>query len=930
MGQGRKFAKLLLLLALLVFGQAQEGAAARVARALEPVLDALPRSVVNLQLELSNHSQVSSWRVEPDLALPRGWSLLAPAGTVELAPGESMVLVLPVLVSATARPGTYTFPVRLGGSGGDPELIFDVRVPSVQRIELVALPGEQLIVGPEHRARFLISNVGNTRLEPQLTAASGLGYRVEVEPRTLELAAGESAEVMVVAQVTEQSTSPRPHALTLTVQLPGVDTPLGVARSIAQLVPRSLPERSAFHTFPIELRLALPLASGAGPTGVAGASPTIGLSGGGKLAPGGEEELAFALEWSLAGGIEELELTYLRPGMELSLGEHQPIFSKLASVPNGYGVRLRQSWQDSVGWRGEGMVGLYMLAGDPAVELAASGGRGEVALGWSLLSSREEQDVSISASYAPTVSDPSLPRLSGLEGSYGVRFRQGQGAPGHGLELNLRFSEGPSTASLSLRSTTADFTSAGFHNSTFVAAANLRLNEALRLAPLHPLNLQLEYAEEWTWPDDLPLGEVLAGDPPDVASRFSVGASLGVGSGAISATYRYRDRLRTADAWQEKQTTLGLRVGLPGNASLESELGWEERRHASGELHEAVRYQARAAVPALGGSIKAGLDALFLPASGDLSRLIIDADWSGRLHERLEFGAEAKLDLLGRTEWGRLELRSEVALAQAHSLDLEVLAKLYRGRTPDFAVGLAYSMPLALPLSRLPDIGELRGTIHFHTGEPVSGLLVSLGELLTTVRPDGTFVFPAVPAGTHLLDLPPASRRLAPTQIVLPVLPLEVTIFDGERTSVELQVVEGAAVIGRLEVASAAAAPEPGSAPGGGSPAPFAGVRLEMRGNSAVLHAVTAADGSFSFRHLAPGEWTLRVVDRRQGATYRYELDDESFILSSGETRQVLVRVVPIARRFDFVEGGVLEVEGAESDTETPLQDDRDDGAGGN
>jgi len=195
-------------------------------------------------------------------------------------------------------------------------------------------------------------------------------------------------------------------------------------------------------------------------------------------------------------------------------------------------------------------------------------------------------------------------------------------------------------------------------------------------------------------------------------------------------------------------------------------------------------------------------------------------------------------------------------------------------------------------------------------------LVVQLGGLSVLTQEDGSFTFPAVPEGNHLLLLSAAAAR--PEMLAVPALPYRIEVRAGETVVAEFGIVRPAAVQGQVRFVQAEQRSENGASAAPGEDIIFGQGRpeeeaklvqdlvVELRNNGKVLHTRTDAEGRFQFQTLPPGKWRLTVVRGSLPDLHRLEPQTRSLTIAPGETARVEVKLVPVARSIQFMEGGTL------------------------
>ena len=228
---------------------------------------------------------------------------------------------------------------------------------------------------------------------------------------------------------------------------------------------------------------------------------------------------------------------------------------------------------------------------------------------------------------------------------------------------------------------------------------------------------------------------------------------------------------------------------------------------------------------------------------------------------------------------------------------------------------LSYSIPLGIPVGKKKSIGVISGKVwelQDDAKEPLSRAIVTLNGSKTATDVRGRFTFSA-PPGTYLLNVDLSSMEFGKTTEER--LPIKVTVEAGKSVNVELTIVRaatlsGQVVLGKSEPARAPEATkpvivgEPGSAE---TPKVFKGVLVELSRDDETIRMLTDDEGRFSFMNIRPGTWKFKAYDYNI-PTYHYIQNPEmDIMLSPGEKKDIIVKVLPKQRQIEILEEGVIE-----------------------
>lgn len=891
------------LVASLAFGQgaAPVGASGPEVRAtaVTPVVVAAPRATFTLGLRFENTgAQVAVF--EPQVALPAGWTLLVPPGEVRLGAGEVRVVVFSVLLAADARAGAYLFPVTFAPFRTEPrqEVAFEVRVPEVQRVVLAVLDGPAYVASDRFTTRFLLRNDSNTPMTVRLTASSSASLPLALEPETAALEPGASIEVLVHATVPDRLVASTTHVLTLRAEHAELPDVQAVARSTSELVPHRSSATAAWRTFPLTVRWSF---DGRYDGAFRAGRPLLEVFGAGALAEHDPGRFTVRLVARLDRPLvpEELVVSYRVAGSGVTLGDQAFTRSTLLPTEDGFGVSAEWRGEPIPGVRLVGAVAAYRTDTDTGPAVAASGratlGNGVSASGQLHVSS-DGLIGTIDTGYRAPVVDPMRTEIGSVDLGYAVRRAAADGSVGHAVRFGVLLRSGPSNVDLRYQARTAAFADEAFHRSTTNARAALRLNDALRVVPSVPIDLHLEFVDDFSW-------NAVDGSIEARAQTFGVALSARVGRASLSVSHREEVTLAGTSVARKATTAAQALVPIGGQVSLRNRVALvHARANGVGARFEYV----------LAGSLPTG-DAGVLNVEFDLGMdvatqavdaLEFGAQWAQSLSPAWSVRAEAAVVVLGADDFVRVEAEGRMRLADERALAIGFELALTAARAPRAAFSVSYAMPLLVPIGVRSDVGTVAGSVRTFRGEPIEGVIVAVAGAMAATDAEGRFVLGAVVQGPHLVHLVPSTIPVA-AAVITPAAPAAINVVAGETVELAFEITPGATVVGRLVPQPAAAVDDRAALrPSDDAARWLAGAVVELTDGTRLVRAATTAAGSFQFTHVPPGTWTLRVPHPNLPDAYRIEPSEVQLAVQAGELKNVEFFLVPVVRTIRFMDGG--------------------------
>ncbi|MEX2542112.1 MAG: NEW3 domain-containing protein [Trueperaceae bacterium] len=882
--------------------------------ALAPPTELAPRQTANLVLMAGNIGD-DAWNGTLEPQLPAGWRLLVPPVRMTLAPGETTTEVFSLLVPQHAEAGSYTITVlALGGEAAN-SVDFEVRVVAVADVEVLLLDAPGVVVAGDYTAVFAVRNGGNATAALRLTAEDNLGLRLELEVEEIHLEAGETREIAVRVGVPSDLSRSEVHLLTLRAE--GMDMQPqslgGVAEATVDLIPHESDVSSARHSFPLKLTSTSSINLGqlGGDPAAAVQRATIEVDGQGKLWDRQPGAFRIRLGTGLGSAQHRALLEYRHDEFRISLGRQSispaPLFPELPGV----GVSAKaELWPINVlRFSAEA----FMLAGESG---AGFGGSARFTLEESLRASAQIMTVDGESHFGtrwqllpkPNSASPAARALD-LEVEYAGR-QDASGQAGRALWLGGGIAEGPLDLDVGFRARESGYDDEQSDRSTFSAAASISFGVNF------PSNLEISYRLD---------SEYRTGTmwfPPRVIeqqdSRVEIGFDGTIAGADLGLEYTHEYRATIGETSRESQDDeVSVSVGtFLDDTQLQQRI---DLRRRSGTAVDGARYSysysAGARSPAAGGKLTSEVELGYSRDERSFTSLNLRTAWSGAVTPDLEVIAGGDWGLVGDRVL-RLDLEGRYVPDAARKLTITMGGNLYRSRSAGLTLRLAYSHDIDVPLGPLSTVGSVSGTVVDANGEPLDLRVLRVAGRSAVTQEDGSYLFPAVPEGTHQLIVHPDS--LARRELTVPASPLPLEVQAGSNVQVDFRIVDAARLRGQVSFVVPAGG-ENTAVYGIGRPEREAelvsGILLELRGGQSVRRATSDGRGRFEFGRLPPGEWRLVATAPHLSDLYQLEPAEQTIDLTSGENT-VVIELRPQERPIRFFEGGVV------GDGEEPERDE--------
>jgi hypothetical protein len=206
-----------------------------------------------------------------------------------------------------------------------------------------------------------------------------------------------------------------------------------------------------------------------------------------------------------------------------------------------------------------------------------------------------------------------------------------------------------------------------------------------------------------------------------------------------------------------------------------------------------------------------------------------------------------------------------------------------------------YGMPFEIPLPGVGARPVRARVVEAGSGRSVAGALVRMGDYTAITNADGRLTF----APTDILNQLTVERSNVSSPMVVDA-PELAEARSGKTRDVTISVGEGARIIGRVSRYDRVTR-DSIAATGG-----IADAEVTLSRGADTVRAVTKADGNFDFRQLPSGSWKVSVTGGQLPAAYAYERTSTTVITVAGGSTTVEFRVLSRTTEILLQDGGSL------------------------
>ncbi len=224
------------------------------------------------------------------------------------------------------------------------------------------------------------------------------------------------------------------------------------------------------------------------------------------------------------------------------------------------------------------------------------------------------------------------------------------------------------------------------------------------------------------------------------------------------------------------------------------------------------------------------------------------------------------------------------------------------GTNVDFGIGLTVPLEVPNPFhsKEKPIAGRV---VDFESGQPLSGVLVQLGNRVALTDYEGRFQLRRPGAGQYLfrIDMSTVSVEYVP----MAELPLAIDVREQETNSIEV----GMARAARAFVMLRRQATHNERAEGLPALVPVDAAVIELEDDYGRRRALTNVAGKITFTGLRPGHYVARVVYADLPPNYEMKQDVYSFTINPGGSADLEMLAVSAGRNIQIISSGDLTIE---------------------
>ncbi len=909
----------------------------------DETVEAQPGTILKASALVLNHSSRSG-KVKEYLSLPESWEVpIQGSSYFHSDAGGAVVRLLVLHIPPTFPAGTYDITYRAEFSDGPPAADtagFAVRVLS--RIDLHAeiIEGDETIIaGETWRGSLKLTNKGNCRVTARVNARALPDGVARAAPDIALLSPSATDTIALSLETDDGLRRKTGYSIEVNVgpEAKWNDDPYARASVSIRVVPRVTGVLDRYHRVPTEARLVGAYEEG-------DTRFQVDASGSGTLDEAGNRRVGFLMrgpdieDVGRYGRRDEYWFHYEDAHSNLTIGDRTYSLSPLTQrFTYGRGVQAELDLTTiEIG-------GLHVANRDLTPKQTCAGGH--IAL-------RPHKAFEVRGNFLTRTADSTFCEGCDRSRVYSVETRL---SPGNSFDLRAEYGFSRYDAadiedhayrvesrgrfldgfSYSLETVHAGADYAGWYRGSDYATGSLsaRLGKTSRA--------RLLYTSQENSPRD-----TTASPTADRVRNLRCGLSF-LSPAGLQVTIDYGrferyDRLLPADHdFVERVAILGLgKASRRFSLHAQAELGRVEDRLRGLWRGPLGRY-------GLSGTLRIGREQTFIVyARAGHSRFTdtperersFGLSWRSRLGARVrlnvDFTTSKKNDQL--SQWHH-SLMSNLRINLPNGHSLSVRGHVFRkgdAEERESALFLIYGVPARIPTARRKNTGTLKGKVYdaeLAGRPPLDGVVLFVDGSYAVSDDDGEFVFPAIEPGEHLLQI--EQESLGNGKVTVMKIPLEVDVYGGETTELEIGVVSACGITGEARLfafkdGQAAQArygiveglsESPGdSVSSHNAPelidAGGVEVIVEITNGIETLRQASDTGGRFSFLQIRPGTWKVKFFARSLPELYRLESNELDIRLEPGENLHVVAKALPQVRPIRMIDGGRIRIASDPSD----------------
>lgn len=859
-----------------------------------------PGKVFNLAF-FANNQTGDSLSLKPIFGLPDNWKMVTSQGAVGVHSFQKKFFILSVQVPGLYPVGKYPLTVQFFDTQNKKLLVTDSILVVIQEIEKIAIKkleqSSYVFSGDTIRAVYLLNNQGNTTknffLETQNCDVKG---SVEVS-----LKAGESVSVVVEKPTSEEYIASAREFLTLRVKV--ANRVLESVNTWSQVFPSKKYKKDMYFRFPVSFSgsyLAVNKDDNFEST------YQFQLFGQGALDLEGKHQLEFLArgpnntDLSYLGLYDQYYLSYKNQNMLLFAGQKNFMFTPLTESSR-YGLGAESQFLLNNG------IKFGILYVEPRFyeeiknEVAGTLGyqfnkKNEIDL---FYVSKQFSSISNRTQLFSIVSKFSPFSGTNIDGEFSRGYFEGEADNAYRLNFSSRFS----IFNFSGNYYNTGEKYPGYYNNTKFYSGNISARISQRLgvsfyAKRDFVNAQLDtffvtapYTKSYQSSIDYKLGE---------QSHLKLYLREYERKDRLSANkFHYKTRsanTRFTQKWRRFRYSLTAEVGRTTNYLLDP--GENEQNSFRGMGDFSYRLGTKHTIRTFGSW--SNINEF---VSGNQQNVTAGLSISSQLGKNFyaNFYVQNAYDIDDYYKNRNLmQLNLNYDFMKNHSIALRSFYTLFQTKLEDaeFTVSATYEYKFGVPLKRVMKTGVIQGVVSNADDEPLEGILVKLLNKTTVTDKNGTFEFDFVQTGKHLLSIDESSFKL--NEITNIPNPLEVNVFEDQKTTVDVRILKGARLEGiiKLEETKLKATQD--------KSLKAENIIVEIQSAFEEYRIVTDKNGRFSFPLIRPGKVNFKVYASSIPKAYKLTQAEYEYLLEAGQEKYIEIGLVNKKNNIIFKPAGSL------------------------
>lgn len=895
----------------------------------------LPGELVSHSFLITNETNVNLELVE-NIELPDGFRSLLPADTLSLAPGETQPGILSFTVPKDAKAGNYS--VTYNVQSQDQPTVrnfakFEFSVNPVSKIRMFMenVP-TSLIAGQDQEATVMILNEGNVEFKALIRPQQGRGYRVKIDPEVISLNPGESLPVKLTIDVSENVRDFRKVIVNLKAINLADDSEfdLGTVSQGMSIFPKDAESINLDRVIPSRLLLRT---NGDGSR----RDFQTELSGAGNLDQAGKKRINFLVRTpdqenlSIFGLREEFRLNYEDEKLVVRTGDQSYQLSYLTDY-----YRYGRGFSADYKVTDETEIGYYSLNTRWETPKRSQGGfhishefNENIIFKFNYLS-KDLPNTSIFKGEKARVSSLEMDLAPSKKSSLHVEIGRSEannsvadGKRAHQIEYAADLEN---KTNLRLTKTYADKGYGGYLENvdnhqgylTFPVSnkisgfVNYSKNEQQidlsKVSKFANLEKRLQFGANFI------LDNTLSGNVNlETLSRFDK---------LLPSDYDY-DEFATRVSLSKRWEKLSLRWDTRRARRTDNILA-AESYYNSHNYYLTYRQSTRFDFSVYGGFTNyAGENGY--GSSRDFNNIGINAHWkpSEKLDVRFWYLKYKYENAENRVSQGDLSISYELEKDCTISFRARNNLSWQANEGPTY-YEIVYYMPLDIPVGKNMTIGAIRGKVFDIDNEnkPLGKMTLTLNGKAAVTNDRGEFAFAKIPPGKYALNIDRTSIDIKKVTSI--AMPLEVVVKGGNVTSVEIGLIQGCQLTGKLaakiqiagkveDQADEVRLEDSASFMQNTSAEKLSNIIIELEQNGEVARRLTS-NGEYKFYGLKPGLWNYKLFGEGLPENVAFKDPEGTIDLKPGDSEVLDFELIQRVKTIEFIDEGEVEVVRVKSD----------------